>query len=324
MTDGMLEKPSEIRLSEHFLLSDFLGCDSVYRKGLVNNFVGDSSHITEGEALCENVLEPLLKKSRLSISYGYISPDLSEQIVKCRDPRAPAYHRWDDGAACDVVLHESGAAPIKAAFWADANLPMSRTITYSESPCICLGVKSSEIAAGKPRRALYENRYMGERLPQYVRYSTNFESRAAQRKAHTLEHPWEGAGYPTYHGGGRRQLHHHRTSRYTILSDFLFSETAIREGHKNFPLRNLDRFYAAGDAYDAILETLGIRRMSIVRGYESSSWSSSRFTWKDCASFVVVPPASIPVENVLLAAGDINGLEGTLVGDRKVAIRLIF
>ena len=265
--------PTTVRLSDHFLLSDFMGCDSVYRLGLPNRFVGGEEALEEARVLCRHVLEPLLVKSRLSISYGYISPELSRHIVKYQDPDMPSYHRWDHGAACDIILHEYAGPPIKAAFWADDNLPMSRTITYSESPFICVATRASEVSSGEPRRALYENRYEGVRKPKYVRYSDNYSTRSRQKQSHKLSHKWRGAGHPTYHGGGRCQLQHRRTGRYTVLSDFLYSKEAVSQGRYNYPRRSLDRFFLVADVYDYILDTLDIRRMSIVRGYESPLWT---------------------------------------------------
>ena len=43
------ESPTEIRLSDHFLLSDLMGCHSVYAKGYANVFdVRDRAKLREG------------------------------------------------------------------------------------------------------------------------------------------------------------------------------------------------------------------------------------------------------------------------------------
>ena len=147
--------PTEVRLSDHFLLSDLMGCHSVYAKGYRNVFnhggVIQADKLREGRTLARKLLEPLVRRSRLSVTYGYISPELSRKIVKYQDPDKPSYHRWDAGAACDVVLHNylhTGLPPICAACWIDENLPVSRTITYSESPCICVATRAEEVAKG--------------------------------------------------------------------------------------------------------------------------------------------------------------------------------
>lgn len=300
--------PTTVRLSKHFLLSDFMGCNSVYSKGYPNVFVDSSGRkIREAEALCENVLEPLLDYSRLSISYGYISPELSRQIVKYQDPNKPSYHRWDHGAACDVVLHERIAldeAPIRSAFWIDENLPVSRVITYSESPFICVASRLEEINSGDYRRALYENRYMGERKPKYISYSDNPTSRRKQKLACDLPHGWEGGGFPSYHGGGIRQVQHIRTGRFSVLSDFLFSSSGVREGCQNVPSQRARRkFDVAGAVYDELLVVLKLRRMSIIRAYESPTWSrAAQHNWTDSVWFCVVPPEGVAPGDVADAA----------------------
>ena len=280
-----------------------MGCNSVYAKGYKNS-IPDEAKLWEGEVLAKKILEPLLARSRLSITYGFISPELSKQVVKYQDPNKPSYHRWDDGAACDVILHDRIAVepPIASAFWIDENLPVSRVITYSESPCICVASRYIEIDKGDPRRALYENRYVGSRKPEYINYSQNPTTRRRQKQEMELEHPWEGGGFPSYHGGGILQAQHIRTSKYTVLSDFLFSERAVLDGHANPYDDHLEPFEYAGELYDDLVEDLGIRRLSIVRGYESPTWITSKHNWKKEICLIVVPPESVKPSDVCDAA----------------------
>lgn len=315
--------PDSLRLSTHFLLSDFMGCNSVYAKGYANVFPEDVGRLREGRALAEKVLEPLLEYSRLSITYGFISPELSKLIVKYQDPSKPSYHRWDSGAACDVILHDRIATepPIASAFWMDENLPVSRVITYSESPCICVASRAEEIAKGDPRRALYENRYIGERKPQYINYSSSPATRRKQKQEMILEHPWEGGGYPSYHGGGIRQSQHIRTSQYTVLSDFLYSDRAVEGGYVNMT-DAADYASIAGEAYDGIVDALDIRRMSIVRGFESPAWIDSRHNWLQDIRFIVVPPNDTDPDDVVSAARSLDSVTDSRVisGTRRVGI----
>lgn len=318
--------PTRVRLSDRFLLSDLMGCNSVYSFGYRNLFDGDRNKLAEGQALCEHVLEPLLEYSRFSISYGYISPELSRRIVKYQDPDKPSYHRWDAGAACDVVLHERidpwDEPPIVSACWIDENLPVSRVITYSESPFICVASRVSEIDSGDHRRALYENRYMGERKPKYISYSDNPNTRRRQKEEIELPHGWRGAGYPTYHGGGIRQAQHVRTSKYTVLSDFLFAEEAVRQGYVNKPTgRAIRKFRRAGEIYDALVDSLNVHRLSIVKGWESPEWSpDSPHNWTDGVSLVLVPTVGVTLDEVADAAAKIPGVHTYGVGDDCVYV----
>ncbi len=308
-----LVDPTTVRLSDNFLLSDLMGCHSIYVKGYRNLFDDpDGSKLAEGRALAENVLEPLLQTSPLTITYGYISLELARKIVTYQSPEKPSYHQWNDGAACDVIIHaadNTGTPPALAAEWIDRRFPMSRTISYSESPGLCLATRLSEIEEGKPRRALYENRYVGAgKKPQYINYSANPKARDRQladmrhHYRNQLPDEWRGAGYPTYHGGGIRQLHHVRVGRNCMYSDFMYSEAAMREGHKNVLLPTDDHIAhvcIVGSIYDAALEKLGVNRLSIVRAYEDGSWANNKFNnWRDNWQLWVIPPVGVSANEV--------------------------
>lgn len=298
-----------------------MGCNSVYTQGYRNVFEDPTGkRLAEGRALCEHALEPLLERSRLSVSYGYISPELSRQIVKYMNPDSPSYHRWDAGAAADVALHETGdEAPVYTAFWLDNNVPVSRVITYSESPYICVGVRAEEVASGDPRRALYENRYVGERKPQYIRYADAPAARKKQKKELVLDHDWRGAGYPTYHGGGKLQFQHTRTSDYTMLSDWLYSDI-VAAGERIGKLPPMSMFHEAGRIYDEILKSVSLRRMSIVRGYEPPAHRTGVQNWADGVYFVVVPPESADPKAVVKAALKAGASIAKVGRDRRVCI----
>lgn len=319
--------PRRVRLSEHFVLSDFLGCHSVYSRGYPNRFEYDSyseHKLTNARALCQHALEPLMAQfGGVSVSYGYISPDLSARIVKYQDPDKPSHHRWDLGAAADVCFHKWVAgdfrhivdlyapgsvlgSPIALAHGLDRlDIPYSRLITYSESPYLCIAVSAAEVGRGRPRLAFYENRYEGrpKAKPSYRQYMTPAAKAAAFEtlQEQGLEHPWEGAGYPTYHGGGHQQYQHRRVSKYTMVSDWLFDLKSVSNGEKNIPSLQLesvlDGFAAAGTVYDWMIEKWQVPRASIVQGYVShlNSNLTEGSDWRnDVISFEVAPPASTP------------------------------
>lgn len=198
--------PTTIRVSEHFLLSDFLGCHSVYTKGYRNVWEDESgSKMRELCSLCETVLEPLLSHSPISITYGYISSEMSRQVVTYQNPDKPSYHRFELGAAADIIVHNADAQdcpPALVAAWLSHKFLMSRTITYSESSGICVATNHREIVSGSPRKALYENRFQGKAKakPLYINYSDNPGTRSkqlAEMRRHYASKPqgeWRGAG----------------------------------------------------------------------------------------------------------------------------------
>lgn len=301
--------PTKVRLSEHFLLSDFMGCHSVYARGYPNVFEDpEGTKLEEGKYLCDTLLEPLLAKfGPFSIGYGYVSPELSRQIVKYQDPNKPSYHRWDKGAAADICMHAwvKKHAPVYLAHEIDEEFSYSRMITYSESPYVCVATQIGE--KGRGRRAFYENQYEGKpsKKPKYVQYSANEAVRERQRQEHSLSCGWAGAGYPTYHGGGVLQWHHKRASRYTMISDFLYNPMACSKGVSNIPDRRISReiFEQAGECYDEILKSLSIPRMSIVRGFESHRINKQEsLSWREFFCMDIVPPEYVTPTEVAQAA----------------------
>lgn len=307
--------PTTVRLSPHFLLSDMVGCSSVYEKGHANPFNktdGQDIRLTNGKALCENALEPILATAGpVSISYGFISPGLSNEIVRYQDPRKPSHHRWDLGAAVDICPHNwvqalspgvtDTTSPIEFALRHCADLPLSRLITYSESPYFCVAVSESEVRQGSPRMAWYENRYQGKKgaKPDYRKYPSEAtrERALARLEQDGFDVDWEGGGFPSYHGGGRRQMHHIRVSKYTMLTDWLYDREWVEDGVKNIP--NMldpavkDAFRRVGELYDYLIEMTGFPRFSIVSGYtspQSPGWLPDHDWRGDVIEFALIPP----------------------------------
>ena len=139
----MYEDPTKIRLSDSILLSDLLKCDSVMRYGYPNRYKEtDTDKLAEGVHLAKYLDEFNIIYGPFSISYGYVSPELSQKIVKYQDPNKPSYHRWELGAAADLCFHDQlDKAPIYTAHAIDSEYHhYSRMITYSESKWLCFAV----------------------------------------------------------------------------------------------------------------------------------------------------------------------------------------
>lgn len=301
--------PTLVRLSPHFLLSDFMGSHSIYTRGLKNHFIDPSgSKFKEGKHLCESLLEPLLDMyGPASVAYGYISPEVSVDTVSYQDPTRPSYHRWDKGAAADLCFHHAitELSPVALAHDIDLDMDYSRMITYSESPFLCLSTQLDE--GHKARKAFYENRYQGVKggKPLFVKKSATSVGRAKQAAELDLPHGWEGAGYPTYHGGGRKQFQHHRISDFSVLSDYLYSTRAITEGIPNVPNMHkvADLFEQAGRVYDSLLTELDIPRLSIVRAFESHRVNTDpRYSWREHFAIDFIPPDYLTASDIAHAA----------------------
>lgn len=283
--------PTTVWLSDHILLSDLVGCDSVYRHGYANPvFDTDHAKLREGYKLAET-LEPYIRDRAVSFTYGYVCPMLSQAIVKYQDPRKPSYHRWDKGAACDLVIHtpeEMWGNPLPAAPWTETGtlawghypldelslmytehgIRWSRAITYAESDIFCFATQISE--KDNPRMATYENRYMG---PKEHPYFGKIKEDTIKSGDFNGPDGWRGRGWPHTHGNGRRQYEHVRTGVYSLLSDFLYDSVCVHKGIPNRPplgKRNSDRFMLnvmlAGIAYEHV-QNYTDERLAIVAGY---------------------------------------------------------
>jgi hypothetical protein len=318
--------PTKIRVSKHFILSDFLGNHSVYTRGIPNMLDPHDPELplkmANLHALCDEFLEPFLEQAGpLSISYSYITPELSDEIVHYQDSRKPSHHQFNLGAAADIISHEwvnadpeddsATSAPVMLAHEiASSGYPLSRLITYSESPYLCVAVSASEVAEGKPRGAFYENRYTGHKgeKPDYRKYPSPAAKHGALAALvkEGLSHGWRGQGYPSYHGHGRRQYHHIRVSDYSMLSDWLFDLQSVANGAKNIPnVQNpnlMESFYLAGDLYDSLIKEGGHNRYSIISGYvdhanpsfvKENDWARGQ-GW-----FTVVMPEGVEVAQVM-------------------------
>jgi len=127
--------PCLTRMGDNYVLSDFMFNDSVIRKGDRNFW--HQREVTQEHALamCDLANGLYNFMGSCSISYGFISSEVSEKRVKWRKPTSPSYHRWDDGCAADFVFHEyADHSPSSIAWYILQEMPISRLITYASLP----------------------------------------------------------------------------------------------------------------------------------------------------------------------------------------------
>ena len=291
------------RLSDNFLVADFLANDSVIRHGMSNSLNLEKDRTKKQNAqLLVQLLDGILDISGvdtqpMSISYGYISPEVSERIVKYMNPKAPSYHRWDDGAAADIIahaVHRGGKkqrdyvdmpaySPIAFAMEIAKHLPFSRMITYAESPGICVAAKK-EI---KPRLAFYENRYCGDECakPKHIKHTSIDRYSDRDRElvlSEVAKHGWVGRGYPSYHGMGRLQYHHIKLGYGLTMLDCLRCPMNIAIGVpnpppdiSNVPKKKISAFKSVAKVFDNVLMALhkpGVHRpgrVHLLAGHKS-------------------------------------------------------
>lgn len=293
--------PWNVRLNEHFVLSDFMYSDTIIRRGLKNPYHIRPVVDSHGRALADLLGHIADEHGHLSIVYGYICHDVSMKTVKWRNPADPSYHRWDMGAAADFIAHDwvvpqrtqrgvwcpmedPDASPMMLAREIAASHDFSRMITYSESPAICLAANSEENSSGKHRRAFYENRYEGRpgQKPRYLKYNGNGIPSRKEVRAGLSEHGWIGKGHPTYHGKGRMQYQHVRVGKYLTLLECLRCPQKLADGVNNRPPHNdaeKRKFMHVGYAMSRFIEWyyhfVGLGSISVISGH--NSWTENLY-----------------------------------------------
>lgn len=304
-------------LSDRIVLADLMGCDSVYRYGLQNQITdSDADKLKEGRHLVET-LEGYTQSWPLSVTYGYISPGLSRSIVRYQDPNRPSYHRWDYGAAMDLVLFRKQEPAYTVSeddrWYYQSEEPLetlgemysegtrwSRAITYAESQIFCFGTRRSE-RPDKERMATYENRYMGPgNRPKHIKIPATRLMNHINKSANV---DWRGKGWPSHHGGGRRQYEHVPVGSCNVLSDFLYDALCVNKGIPNRPPvgkpgeRMMRNVMAAAMFYERIVMNTG--RLPIIAAYVNPASRHCRIDRSFNDYFVIdiaVPPSNLVVD----------------------------
>jgi hypothetical protein len=343
-------------LSFNMLLSDFVGCHSVYYYGYPNPVQSDQwfrgSPVTTNWRTLTHFLSraatrmgpTAISAQAYSISYGWIHPRLSEKIVRWKKPTDSSYHRWDAGAACDINFHGVTYVPyhfnsatdsdpeswgalsplgIATVINTASSLPhvLDRTITYSESPYVCVGVSNREAVGTKK---WYENRFTGvpREKPQFLTYKSGRDGCA--REPRPLETDWRGQGWPSYHGKGVRQYQHIRTSYYTVMSDWLYDRDNVHFGVANRMPMSTPRYdtlkhamHLAGRVYD-VAQSLAHGHVSIIEGLKMGKRTSN---WEEQGYWSMT--LTVPPERATQFVDDIRGHIASNEGRPELGVRAV-
>lgn len=274
---------SAIRLSKHFLLTDFLNGHTLYssRFPLCLDKI-PPSHIRTGQRLCEDLLEPMISLwGPMSISNGYIPKELlSGRFTP---------HTWSpkDGAAADVIVHNwvnADFSPIELAKGIiSRKLPFERLITYAGSEVMCVSAGRQP----KNRGAVYENiRVPGKVRPDFKAWHRGgiYPSRLAEEGGIPSRPDWRRSeGELPYHTKFMLRPQHLRVSRYFVALDFFRNESAINAGIPwAFTPRKpqtLEALQCVGQVLDRVVDQVG--RVSVIRGIVRPNETAPRtHTWE--------------------------------------------
>ena len=143
------EKLGRVRLSDHFFMRDFLYSSIADCYGISNYPDDPKLAIEAGTQLCQNLLEPLMKKfGHLTIRSAYRSPKVNELGNQkghdcARNDKNYAAHIWDYkdkenniGATACIQVHwfaeqyEKGADWQSLAWWIHDHLPYNSAFFF--------------------------------------------------------------------------------------------------------------------------------------------------------------------------------------------------
>lgn len=320
--------PTKVRLSKYFMLSDFMGCDSVYRNGLCNRiYYSEQAKVAEGIRLAHHLDKIEEATGLISVSYGFISPALSQCIVTYQNPNMPSFHRWDLGAACDIRpmlidwTEEPPICTVSTIVEQHKGIDYARIITYSESPWICFATSTRP---AENSRRIHEYRYTGVKGAKADWRKWQGKEAALAKAVESGQlvgelGDWVGAGRPTYHGYGREQYQHIQLSEYVNMSDLLYSKRYTHLGIKNRPPEDLTHFYRAAKFLDR-LYTSTLCRVSIVGAYEAQSAYQNRAkSYKDGFYLELIPPQDM-TETIFRQHLEEAAIDGERIGVDDSAI----
>lgn len=265
---------SDIQLSKHFNLLDFMNAHTLYTSGVgITAEDVPSWAIDTGVKLCEELLEPLYAKhGPMSFSSGYIPTSLLKRWTP---------HSWkpEDGAAADVVVHSwvnQERSPISLVKnMIEEGADFERLITYAGSEVICM-------SAGRNtnRRAVYENlRVPGQDKPEFITWA---RAKATPATASFMKDrpEWRRAdGETSYHHRGNIRPQHIRVSEHFTLLDFCRDEEAMAAG-KNWvpPTREamatmMKTTSMVASALEPMMAEFG--RVSVIKGMRRSDFAKT-------------------------------------------------
>lgn len=303
----MSQDPTKIRLSDTFLLSDFIRADTLFRrKGYGIDVVNFDGIVKRNGTLLAETLEEMQELfGPISISYGFITNEYSLKTVRWKAPHLPSYHKWDDGASADVCFFDrlsSSKPPIYTAHDIDSEFNYSRLITYAESPYICVGVNALEHDSGSHRLAFYENRYVHKcDKPVHIKYPNFNRGQFKSSVRNEIDYKnWAGNGYPTMHSLKIRQFQHVRLSKYHTLIDFLYMPEKVAYGIPNAPINSniierklvINTLKEAAKALDRVVIYLK-HKTSIVRSFNTEDKD-----WNRRYSFTIIPPMNVKSDDL--------------------------
>lgn len=141
-------RPQNVRLGKFFMLSDLLFSETAVTKGVANCPPLDGKEVRALRELTAHILDPVVEKfGAVSITYGYVSPELHAKIYGPKD--ALGLHNCVPvkakgatlAAAADILVHSAADwrqdEPRLVLNWIRDNCEYDRLILYPGSAIVC-------------------------------------------------------------------------------------------------------------------------------------------------------------------------------------------
>lgn len=298
----------DVRLSKHFVLLDLMHDRSLYRSGTPLSTANiNADQIAGGEALCRQLLEPLVERfGPCSLSAGWC-------------PSSAGHYRYTPHvwtrriAACDAAFHDwvnLDRAPIKLVEQiCKSGIPFERIITYAGSEFMCLAWSAD------PRHATYENVRVNGGQRQFISHARNYAQYARHPKVFEDRPNWRQEP-SRLRSRARIRPQHVRLGRYFNFLDLTRCEAAMRRGVPWVPTAYTSAQLSYGRMFAEILDPVVHRfgRVSVVQGMApacilSELKEGQLFRWAD-------GPAAIQV--LLPCGADADEAERQLLEDEHV------
>lgn len=273
----------DLRLSEHFIATDFLQSPSLYNARLKLNLADLShTHLRGGVELATLLEGMMTTHGPVSLSAGFV-PRLA--LGRGHPPDSP--HGWTDGkAAADVVFHDwvnKGKAPISILNEFGSH-SFHRVISYAGSEYLCV---TAEKSSGYHRHAVIEGVRRPGAKPLRVRWCDGYHGyREISEFPH--RHDWRREEHEVPGNSPELRTHHVRVGEYFTLLDFCRSPYAYEAGRPWVipPGHEPQTTYArqAAEILSPFVKKHG--RISVIRGLMPAHLAEreddpSLWTWRD-------------------------------------------
>lgn len=283
----------DMRLSTHFVMSDFLQSPALYNSRMSMTLADVTpEHKRNGMHLCALLEDLMVDHGPVSVAAGFCP----RRVLGNGHPDSSP-HAWDDRkASADVSFHHwvnKGKAPIELVKRMDTTYQFHRMITYAGSEFIC--VTAERKSGGAHRHAVFENLRQPGQPHKFIRWASSHSQWNFVRNTIPERPDWRRDEHERPSNSPELRSHHIRVGQFFTLLDFCRSPYAYESGKPWVipPGHEPQTAYArqAAEILDPLVQALG--RVSVIRGLMPRSLADREetpeiWTWRSGVAAVEV------------------------------------